>query len=313
MEQGISVVMINLNGEDLLRRYLYKVVESLNAAAGYKWELLFFDNGSTDNSIRLVHDICPHARVFDSPTNLGFSVSNNITCKFARYEYLLLLNNDIEPQLTFLLPLLERIQDTNVFAVAPKMYRFDDQLDDGIRHAEFRTGLLTPVLHIAESLRDTSDFTTFFCGGAVLLKRSIFNELGGFDVMFNPYSWEDLDLAYRSWKRGYQVIYEPRSVVYHHREGTASKVYSSTYRKMIVWRNRFLFMWKNLSFFPWIFEHLVYLPSKLIKFTFTGRGAYVLGFFWALNQLPYLLVSRWRERKFIKRKDSEILNPLRTS
>ncbi len=313
MESGISVIMVNLNGEDLIRQYLPKVVASLVHVKNFKWELLFFDNGSTDNSIRIVHDICPEARVLDSPSNLGFSISNNMTSRFARYDYLLFLNNDIEPNLDFLDPLLECIQNEKVFAVAPRMYRFDKQLDDGIRHAEFRTGLLTPVLHVSKSLEDKSDFTTFFCGGAVLLKKDIFNELGGFDVLFNPYSWEDLDLAYRAWKRGYEVIYEPRSVVYHHREGTAKKVYSLSYRKMIAWRNRFLFMWKNLSFFPWIFEHLFYLPAKLVKFLCTGRGEYVLGFLWALNHLPQLLFVRWRERKFYTRTDKEIFNLMRLS
>ncbi|MDX9703415.1 MAG: glycosyltransferase family 2 protein [Candidatus Auribacterota bacterium] len=313
MEKGISVIMVNHNGEELIKKYLPKVVKSLKAVKKYKWELLFFDNGSTDNSIRIVHDICHEARVLDSPSNLGFSISNNITSRFARYEYLLFLNNDIEPNPDFLNPLIERIEDKKVFAVAPRMYRFDQQLDDGIRHAEFRTGLLTPVLHVSKSLEDKSDFTTFFCGGAVLLKKDIFNELGGFDVLFNPYSWEDLDLAYRAWKRGYEVIYEPRSVVYHHREGTARKVYSPTYRKMIVWRNRFLFMWKNLSFYPWIAEHIVFLPIKLIKFLFTGRGAYVLGFFWALNRLPQLFLVRWREHKFNKRSDKDIFNLMRVS
>lgn len=308
MTDGISVCIVNYNGAELIREYLPQVIDSLD---GYKWELLFFDNGSNDTSIRDVRRLYPNSRVLTSPVNLGFSKSNNIAIKFANYEYVLLLNNDVVPEKGFIAPLIRRLKKEKVFAVAPKMYRFNKDLDDGIRNAEFKTGLLTPVLNVEKSLLKKSDFTTFFCGGAVLLKKDIFSILGGFDEIFSPYSWEDLDLAYRAWKRGYEIIYEPQSVVYHYRETTARKVYSDTYRKMIVWRNRFIFMWKNLSFFPWLVEHLLYLPVKLIKFILSGRGAYVIGFFWALNLLPEVLIRRISEQKYVTRSDEEIFRLMR--
>ena len=308
MKEGVSVCIVNYNGVELLTKYLPEVVNIMNGCQQDNWELIFYDNGSEDNSISVVKSICPHARILSSPENFGFSISNNSAVKFAKYKYVLLLNNDVLPEKDFLAPLIETLNDPEVFAAAPKMYRLDKSIDDGIRHAEFKTGLLTPVLNINKSLQDKSNFTTFFCGGAVLLKKEIFDELGGFDTLFTPYSWEDLDLSYRSWKRGYKVVYEPKSVVYHHREGTAKKVYSLTYRKMIAWRNRFIFMWKNLSFFPWILEHIFYLPFKLIKFVLTGRGAYVLGFLWACNFLPMVIVKRIQERKYFTRTDLEIFD-----
>ncbi len=303
MGQGVSVCIVNYNGAQLIEKYLPGVIESME---GYQWELLFFDNGSDDSSIQVVRSLCPHARILTSPINMGFSVSNNITVKFANFEYVLLLNTDVLPEKGFLAPLMENMKDDKVFAVAPKMYRLNKDLDDGIRNAQFRTGLLTPVLNVEKSLRDKSDFTTFFCGGAVLMKKEIFSFLGGFDEIFSPYSWEDLDLAYRAWKRGYKIIYEPRSVVHHCREKTAKVVFSQTYRKVIAWRNRFLFMWKNLSFFPCLSEHLFYLPGKLIKFILNGRGVYVLGFLWALNHLPQVIVNRAIEQRYTRRTDEEI-------
>ncbi len=303
---GVSVCMVNHNGEELVRKYLLKVVESLESENGLVWELVFFDNGSSDNSVDVVRELCPSAQVLCSRRNLGFSKSNNIAVRFTKYEKILFLNNDVVPEKGFLGPLLNRLDDEEVFAVAPKMYRPDKQLDDGIRNAEFRTGLFTPVLDLDRSMRNKADLTTFFCGGAVLLKKELFYKLGGFDLIYNPYSWEDLDISYRAWKYGYQVVYEPSSVVYHLRETTAKKVYSQSYLKIIVWRNRFMFMWKNLSFSPGILEHLFYLPSKLVKFICTGRGLYVVGFFWALLRLPEVLIGRFKEQKNFIRTDNEV-------
>ncbi len=306
MSSGVSVCMVNYNGEELLRKYLPRVVESLNSEEDLVWELVFFDNGSDDDSVNAVRAICPSARILCSKDNLGFSRSNNIAVGFTDYQNILLLNNDVVPENGFLKPLLDRLDDDNVFAVAPKMYRPDKKLDDGIRNAEFRTGLLTPVLDVEKSMRNNADLTTFFCGGAVLLKKELFDKLNGFDLIYNPYSWEDLDLSYRAWKYGYQVVYEPSSVVYHLRETTAKKVYSPSYLKMIVWRNRFIFMWKNLSFRPGLLEHIFYLPSKLVKFICTGRGLYVIGFFWALIHLPKVLIGRVKEQKNFVRTDNEV-------
>ncbi len=311
MMSGISICIVNFNGANLIEKFLPQVIECMCYEKDFNWELLFFDNGSSDDSVNIVRKIYPEARILTSPENLGFAKSNNIAVKFANYEYILFLNNDVVPQKGFLKPLMETIESEKVFAVAPRMLRFNNQLDDGVRNAEFKTGLLTPVLDEKKSMADKAIYTTFFCGGAVLVKKDIFNELGGFDLIFNPYAWEDLDIAYRAWKRGYEIIYQPASVVFHLRETTAKKVYSKLYMKTIVWRNRFLFIWKNLGLFPWVAAHIIYLPSKLVKFIFTGRGAYVIGFFWALNYIPQVISRRIQERKKIKRSDLEIFNLMR--
>ena len=66
-----------------------------------------------------------------------------------------------------------------------------------------------------------------FCGACFICRRELFFELGGFDEIYTPYAWEDLDLAYRAWKRGYKVIYEPMAVCYHKREATTRNLFSN--------------------------------------------------------------------------------------
>ncbi|MCB1195089.1 glycosyltransferase family 2 protein [bacterium] len=311
MNKLLSVCIVNHNGEELLNRYLPSVVDSLNFAEEIEWELIFCDNGSVDDSVSVVERLCPEAKIIRFPENKGFSESNNAAVRSASGAYVLLLNNDIKPRQDFLKPLLDHLNDPEVFAVAPRIYRFNEELDDGVRNAEFRTGLLTPVLDIRQSLKNEPVLTTFFCGGAVLFRKSIFFELGGFDELFNPYSWEDLDLAYRAWKHGFSIKYVPQSHVYHDRETTAQKIFSLNQRKRIVWRNRFLFMWKNLAFFPHLFEHIIFLPSKLVKFLFTGRAMYVAGFLWAALCIPRVIWRRLQEHRSFKRSDSEIFEMMR--
>ena len=98
-------------------------------------------------------------------------------------------------------------------------------------------------------------------GGSCAFDRRKFLELGGFDELLAPFYLEDTDLGFLAWKRGWKVLYQPASVVYHEHRGTIGKRFRNDYIQSVLQKNFLLFCWKNIheldaagrriSFFAW--------------------------------------------------------------
>ena len=92
-----------------------------------------------------------------------------------------------------------------------------------------------------------SAFPCFYGGGgSCAFDRRKFLELGGFDELFRPFYLEDTDLGYQAWKRGWKVMYQPASVVYHEHRGTIGKKFSAAQIDAVLKKNFILFCWKNI-------------------------------------------------------------------
>ncbi len=125
--------------------------------------------------------------------------------------------------------------------------------------------------------------TAWVAGGSGAFRKSIWNQLGGMDPIFNPFYWEDIDLSYRAVKAGYTILFEPKSVVIHeHEKGIIQQEYSSFQVKTIAYRNQFLFIWKNMSDLNILVEHIVWTPVRLLQALFRGDFAMLLGYWKAL-------------------------------
>ena len=83
-------------------------------------------------------------------------------------------------------------------------------------------------------------------GGSCAFDRRKFLELGGFDHLLAPFYLEDTDLGYMAWKRGWKVLYQPRSVVYHEHRGTIGKRFTEAQIQAVLKKNFILFCWKNI-------------------------------------------------------------------
>jgi GT2 family glycosyltransferase len=118
---------------------------------------------------------------------------------------------------------------------------------------------------IANEVNDVTP-TLFSSGGACLVRREDFISLGGFDELYYPAYWEDIDLCYRGWKRGKASLYQPESVVYHvHSASMEAKPEHAACKKRITHRNCWLFTWRNIrdprilrNNLFWTFRHYFY-------------------------------------------------------
>ena len=78
-------------------------------------------------------------------------------------------------------------------------------------------------------------------GGSCAFDRAKFLELGGFDPLFAPFYLEDTDLGFMAWKRGWKVLYQPRSVVYHEHRGTIGRLFGEERIQAVLRKNYLLF------------------------------------------------------------------------
>jgi len=275
-----SIVIPNWNGRDLLEKYLPSVLEA--AAVNPANEVIVVDNGSQDGSAAWVREHFPEVRVIAIEKNLGFGGGSNAGFRAAKHDIVVLLNSDMRVAPDFLAPLLDAFTDDKVFAVACQIFFRDSaklREETGLTEARWHRGTLR-VGHRADD-NITGLYPCFYAGGgSSAFDRRKFLELGGFDELFAPFYFEDADLGYRAWKRGWKVLYEPRSVVWHEHRGTIGRHHSSGYIDGMVRRNRLLFCWKNMHHWRRLAAHFAFIVAD------------PRGFFSALARLPAALRSR---------------------
>jgi len=303
-----SVVIPNWNGRDLLARFLPSVVTALEANPGN--EVIVVDNGSTDDSAAYVRDHFPQVTVLALDRNLGFGGGSNAGFRAAKNDVVVLLNNDMRVEPGFLAPLLEGFADPAVFAVSCQIFFSDPariREETGLTQGWWQDGALH-VRHRADPAI-TGLFPCFYGGGgSCAFDRRKFLELGGFDHLFAPFYFEDTDLGYLAWKRGWKVLYQARSVVYHEHRGTIGKTFGADYIQGVVKRNALLFTWKNIHGWRRLAGHFAFAwAGALLSVIFgevTGRPTFAaLGR--AFLRLPAAVRSRWHARALAAVDDTE--------
>lgn len=286
-----SIIIPNWNGQKLLEKNLPLVLVT-DAS-----EVIIVDNGSTDKSIELLKKLQEKSlkiKTIFNKKNEGFAKAVNQGVKNATGEIVVLLNNDVVPEKDFLKPLSQDFQDKKVFAVSlhePQWSWAQGKWINGF--VEHQAGEKTDKIH----------FSFWASGGSAAFRKDIWLELGGMDEIFAPFYWEDTDLSYRAWKRGYKVIWDPRSVVHHQHESTIGSHFSKSYIDFISQRNQLLFIWKNITSFKMLFEHKMALGKKLLI-----HPGYWRPYLAALSKI-FLILPRWlNEFKNKKVSDQEIFS-----
>lgn len=296
------------NNRELLKNNLPSVVDAMNDS-GCTYEIIVVDDASSDGTAEFVETTYPNVKLVRLKENKRFPGAANTGVRAGQYEKVLLLNSDIKLKKGFLTPLLEYFNDDRVFAVSNKAMKDENISLTKPSYMEFRYGLFRDVY--ADG-KERSAFSFGASGGHALFDKVRFLELGGFDEIFKPGYFEDADLAYRGWKRGWHLYHEPRSVVYHENMGTHAKVFSPLYLKIISRRNALIFHWKNLTDWDFVLRHLLFLPAYLLIGSMKAPYL-IVSFFWAVTKLGRIARARKEERPLIRCKDKEILRRIKES
>lgn len=295
----ISIIIPNYNGKALLKKNLPKVFRSLE---GYVSEVIVVDDASEDESIKFLRT--QKVKILRNLKNKGFSTTVNKGVKAAKGEFIILLNTDVSPERNFLKPLLEHFKDYNVFAVGclDKSYEKGKIVERGRGLGKWNRGFL---VHSRGEVDKNN--TLWVSGGSGAFSRSIWNKLGGFNELYNPFYWEDIDLSYRAQKSGYKVLFEKRSIVDHrHEEGVIKKTYSDFKIKSIAYRNQFIFVWENATDLSLQFYHVLFLPYHFARALIYRDWAFFVGFIKAFVLLPKIIQSSFKYQKFFVKNDKEV-------
>jgi O-antigen biosynthesis protein len=209
----VTVVMLTYNRWDLTREVLRLLAEVTEP----RYEVVIVDNASTDGTVdQLAH--VGGATILRNPRNLGFGPANNQGAALARGRYLLLLNSDAWVRPGWLEPLIDVADaDATVAALAPKLLYPDGRLQEAgsivWRDARVRQYGDGDVPNRPEyNFRRTVDYASAAC---LLVRRSAFIAVGGFNPRFAPVYCEDVDLCLAFAAGPGRVVYQPRSVVEH--------------------------------------------------------------------------------------------------
>lgn len=309
-----SVVIPNWNGRDLLEKYLPSVIEALSGNSAN--EVIVVDNASEDGSADFVRRQFPQVKVLELSINRGFGGGSNAGFREAANDIVVLLNSDMRVEPDFLAPLLAGFTDEKVFSVSCQIFFTDPQKlreETGLTQAWWEGGSIRVRHRLDDQVTDLFP-CAYGGGGSSAYDRRKFFELGGFDELLAPFYMEDTDLGMLAWKRGWKVLYQPRSVVYHEHRGTIGKKFSPHYIRQVVRKNFLLFTWKNIheparlaaSFLSTWFDVLITLLFK------DSRDRMDAGALWrAFRQTFDAARSRWRSRSLAQIADTEaFLRPM---
>ena len=306
--QAATVVIPNWNGRDLLEKYLPSVVTALSGNP--RNEILVVDNGSSDDSASFVRKHFPAVTLLALPKNLGFGGGSNAGFRAARNQIVVLLNSDMRVEPDFLEPLLAGFEEPDVFAVSCQIFLGDPSKrreETGLTEGWWEQGKLR-VSHRDDPAVDRP-FPCFYAGGgSSAFDRLKFLELGGFDELLAPFYLEDTDLGFLAWKRGWKVLYQPASIVFHEHRGTIGRKFSPAYIDSILKKNYLLFAWKNIHRWSRLLASLRAAWAGSLAAAMSGDRPLrtnVASIWRAFRQLPRAMRSRWRARRLSAVSDEE--------
>ena len=186
-------------------------------SVGIAYEVLVLNDASSA-ATRIQLERIEGLRLINQPRNLGFLHNCNAGAKEARGSYLLWLNNDTLVQPGWLDALLEMAErNPSVGAVGAQLRYPDGRLQE-VGGIVWRDGSAArigdgewPEHHLTSRPRDVD-----YCSAAALLvRRSLWEELGGFDPRYAPAYYEDTDLCFRIREVGHRVVVQPKALVVH--------------------------------------------------------------------------------------------------
>jgi len=285
-EREIAIVILNWNGSKLFETYLPSVIRNSSAE---NVELFVADNGSTDNSIQLLNQKFPEFKIIDLKKNYGFAEGYNQALQKVEADYFVLLNSDVEvtpgwiektmclfdknPKIAAVQPKILSCEKPHLFEYAGATGGFIDRFG-----YPFCRGRILNRMEADIGQYDKATPIFWASGACMFIKAEVFREMGGFDGDFWAHM-EEIDLCWRLKSKGYEIWYQPESVVFHLGGGTLS--YGSPKKIYFNFRNNLFLLFKNLPrhqfkriFFTRMFLDGVAALRFLIGIQFRG--------FWAI-------------------------------
>jgi len=291
----VSILLLNYNG----REYLKDCITSVLNQTYSDFELIFFDNCSSDGSAGFVWNSFNDERIklHTSEKNLGFAGGNNKALEYAKGEYIVLLNNDTHVESNWLEELVKCVSASDKIGMAQSLV-----YTEGIplRYYE-KNGTINLLGHnIMEIFSINDDGTGEIVqanGCSLIIKREVLEKVNGFFIdEYFAYA-EDTFLSLKVLLSGYKIIHNALSVV-HHKGSSTMKKYKSEFTTFHQERNRilnFLILFSRSFRIKYIFLFIMNFKIKFFYSLFSKRYSLkglARAYFWILGNHKWLKEMR---------------------
>jgi len=317
--KAVSIIIPNWNGADLLSVYLPSVLEAKKKYRG-KVEVMVVDDASTDSSVRLLQEEFPDIKIVVHKHNRGFGKACWSGAQAARSPILILLNSDVKVAPDFIGPLVECLQDPTVFAASPLIFNDRGELSNvTISIPYFRRGKIRYRSFAPQQLlKDPAPlpnpwYTLFPLGAAFAVNRARFIEMQGFDDLFYPFYYEDTDLGFRAWRRGWKCIVVPEARVTHYHTGTIARSFKQLKVSAIRKRNRLLYLWKNLTSTRLLRQHILFQLLRVCYRPFCLDGMTLVATVLSIPGFSQAMRRRREEQNCIVNSEEKIFQIIRSA
>lgn len=312
----VSVIILNYNGRSSLVSTIFETcLASVLQCTNVNYEVLFVDNGSTDDSVEFVNmkfGTDKRLKIIQNGKNLGFAEGNNVAIPYAKGKYILFLNDDVIVSPLFLSELVQTMELNPQIGAC------------SCREKRGAVGMSCDIYGFPITRFDDSSQVFYVPGWALLTRRDLVTKIGAFDAKYFAFA-EDLDFCWRVRLAGYQIAVNPNAVAYHLGGGTlkiegisenddAVEFHFSLKRSGLFERNIIRTLIKNYS----VTNILVIVPKylalqtteSLVSIYLAGlsvfRNVYLQALIWNIKNFRDTWLTRQLVQSFRKVSDSEI-------
>lgn len=225
----LSCIIVNHN-----LKYLPRLcIEALRRSkCDFPFEIIVADNASVDESLDYLEQMHKNGEItlVHSGSNLGYGRANNLGARYAKGQYILVLNPDISVEENTLQKMVDYMdKHKDVGLLGPQLYFFNGQIQDSCRRFMSPMDLIikrTPLRRLkflkkkvdgyvmADFDRNRTSEVDLVTGACFIIPKKVFDEVGGFDDRYFLFM-EDVDLCRKTWEAGHKVVYLPEAKALH--------------------------------------------------------------------------------------------------
>jgi len=275
--QKAAIVILNYNGEEMLKRFLPSVL------AHSDFPVIIADNASTDRSIDFLEQHFPEIQILVLKENTGYAGGYNEALQQLQgiFEYYILLNSDVEVTPLWDVKLIDFLEQNPFYvSVQPKILSVDNNgyfdyagagggFLDQLGYPYCRGRIFDSIEKDIGQYDDTIE-VDWASGACMAIKADVFHEFHGFDASFFAHM-EEIDLCWRIRTGGYKIAYCGSVKVKHLGGGTLSR--TSPKKTFLNFRNNLLMLFKNLAQEEFKKKYIIrMLLDTLAAFVFLLRG-----------------------------------------
>ena len=247
----VGIVILNWNGKALMERFLPSLLVRTPAVEA---DIIVADNGSTDDSLSFLKTHYPDIQHIVLEKNYGFAEGYNRALADLNYEWVVLLNSDVEVGENWFRCAMDYLDEhKEVIALQPKILDYNNRSHFEYAGAcggyadiygyPFCRGRVLNTIEVDKGQYDAPTSIFWVSGACLFIRLDVFKETGGFDEQFFAHQ-EEIDLCWRLNARGKKMMVLPQAVVFHVGGATLEK--ENPQKVYLNFRNNLLMLYKNL-------------------------------------------------------------------